>query len=215
MAVSLAHTLLPDPEPTVLVLDDDSSARESLETLIRQAGWKAEFFASAQAFLAHPHVNGPGCLVLEASLPDLNGLDVQKITSTNQPHVPIIFITGYSDVPLTVRAMKAGAFDFLTKPCGAEILMDAIQRAIDRSQSAIGYAAETRTLRERYASLTVREREVISLVVTGLLNKQVAKKLGISVITVKAHRASAKRKLHAASLAELVKIEARLSASWR
>jgi RNA polymerase sigma factor (sigma-70 family) len=211
MRASLEHTSLPNPEPTVFVVDDDVSIRESLRILIRQAGWRAELFASAQAFLDHPHSNGPGCLVLEAVLPDRDGLDVQTITSTNQPHMPIIFITGDSDVPMTVRAMKAGAFDFLTKPFGPEILINAVRRAIDRSRAALSYAAETRALRDRYSSLTLREREVISLVVTGLSNKQVADKLGVSEITVKVHRATARRKLQAESLAELVKIEARLS----
>jgi FixJ family two-component response regulator len=211
MTALLNYPSLPNPEPTVFVVDDDVSVRESLEMLIRQSGWRAELFASAQAFLDHPHANGPGCVVLEVTLPDLNGLDVQRITSTNQPHMPIIFMTGYGDVPMTVRAMKAGAFDFLIKPFGPDIAMNAIQRAIDRSEVAISYAAQARALRDRYSSLTLREREVISLVATGLLNKQVAEKLGISVVTVKAHRASAMRKLKAESLAEVVKMEARLS----
>jgi FixJ family two-component response regulator len=195
----------------VFVVDDDVAVRESLERLIHQAGWRAEVFASAREFLDHPPANGPACLVLELTLPDRNGLDVQKIASTNQPHMPVIFVTGYGDVPVTVRAMKAGAFDFLTKPFGPDVLIKVIRRAIDRSQAAIEDAAETQALRNRYASLTMREREVISLVATGLLNKQVADKLGISMITVKAHRASAMRKLEAQSLAEIVKMEARIS----
>ena len=211
MKTSLEYTSLPDPEATIFVVDDDVSVRESLEMLIRKKGWRAEFFASAQAFLDHPHVNGPGCLVLEVTLPDLNGLDVQKITSSSQPHIPIIFITGYDDISMTVQAMKAGAFDFLTKPFGPQLLIDTIERAIDRSKSAMRSTAETRALRERYSSLTLREREVTALVVTGLSNKHIAEKLGISEITVKAHRASAKAKLKAGSLAELVKMDARLS----
>jgi RNA polymerase sigma factor (sigma-70 family) len=205
------YTSLPDPEATIFVVDDDVSVRQSLERLIRKEGWRAEFFASAHAFLDHPHVSGPGCLLLEVTLPDLNGLDVQKITSSNQPHIPIIFITGYADISMTVRAMKAGAFDFLTKPFAPQLLIDTIERAIDRSKSAVRSTAETRALRERYSSLTLREREVISLVVSGLSNKQIAEELGISEITVKAHRASAKGKLKAESIAELVKMDARLS----
>jgi FixJ family two-component response regulator len=210
MIASIEPTSQLNTAPTVFVVDDDVSVRESLGILIRQAGWRPQLFASAQAFLDHPHVNGPGCLVLDVTLPDLNGLDVQKITSIDRPHMPIIFVTGYGDVPMTVRAMKAGAFDFLTKPFGTEML-DIIERAIDQSQAALSYSEEMRVLRDRYLRLTVREREVLSLVVAGMANKQVADELGISVITVKAHRGCAMHKMKANSLAELVKMEARLS----
>jgi FixJ family two-component response regulator len=198
------------PEPTVFVVDDDVSVRESLELLIRHAGWKPEIFASAQAFLAHPRVNAPRCLVLDVTLPDLNGLDLQKSIAADQSYMPIMFITGHGDVPMTVQAMKAGAFEFLTKPFGDEALLNAIRQAIDRSNMALGHEEETRELRERYATLTSREREVMSLVVSGLLNKQVGDKLGISVTTVKAHRGALMRKMLADSVVGLLRIGARL-----
>jgi FixJ family two-component response regulator len=197
-------------EPTVFVVDDDVSVRESLNSLIRYAGWKPEIFASAQAFLAHPRVNTPRCLVLDVTLPDLNGLDLQKSIAGDQPFMPIIFITGYGDVPMSVRAMKAGAFEFLTKPFGNDVLLSAIEGAIGRSLAALSEEVELQSLRARYLSLTPREREVMGLVAFGLLNKQIGDELGISVITVKAHRGSVMRKMRADSLAELVTINARL-----
>jgi FixJ family two-component response regulator len=197
-------------EPMVFVVDDDVSVRESLEMLIRQAGWTPKIFASAQTFLAHPPVSAPRCLLLDVTLPDINGLDLQKRIAIDQLCMPIIFITGYGDVPMTVQAMKAGAFDFLTKPFAEEILLNAIQSAITRSHATLRNEATLQLLSECYAALSPREREVMELVVSGLLNKQVGDKLGISVITVKAHRGSLMRKMMAESLADLVKMDARL-----
>jgi FixJ family two-component response regulator len=197
-------------KPIVFVVDDDISVRESLEMLIQFAGWQPETFASAEEFLAHPRVLTPNCLVLDVSLPDLNGLDLQKLVA-DRLEMPIIFITGYGDVPMTVRAMKAGAVEFLTKPLAEEALLGAIRHAIERSQTALGNEAEMQALRGRYASLTPREREVLGLVVSGLLNKQVGFELGISEITVKGHRGKMMLKMKADSLAELVKMAAKLS----
>jgi len=195
--------------PVVFVVDDDVSVREALEPLIRFAGWQPETFASAQEFLDRPRLSVPSCLVLDVSLPDLNGLDLQK-RIVDRTDMPIIFITGHGDVPMTVRAMKAGAVEFLPKPFDDEVLLSAIRNAIERSESALGDEANMRVLRERYASLSPREREVMSLVVSGLLNKQVGGELGISEITVKAHRGRVMQKMKAASLADLVTMGARL-----
>jgi len=199
-----------DAIPTVFVVDDDISVRESLELLIRCAGWQAETFPSAQEFLSRPRVLAPSCLVLDVGLPDLNGLDLQKRVAADRSDMPIIFITGYGDVPMTVQAMKAGAVEFLTKPFGDEVLLGAIRNAIERSRTALSHEADTRALRDCYASLTPREREVMALVVSGLLNKQVGGELGISEITVKAHRGKVMRKMKADSLADLVNMDARL-----
>jgi FixJ family two-component response regulator len=196
--------------PIVFVVDDDVSVRESLELLIRTAGWKPETFASAQEFLSRPRVPVPSCLVLDVSLPDLNGLDLQKRIAADRIDMPIIFITGYGDVPMTVRAMKAGAVEFLTKPFGDDVLLSAIRLAIERSQAALGDAEELRAVRDRYAALTRREREVMELVVSGKLNKQVGGELDISEITVKAHRGRVMRKMKAHSLADLVTMAAKL-----
>jgi FixJ family two-component response regulator len=192
--------------PIVFVVDDDISVRESLELLIRCAGWRPETFASAQAFLARPRVLIPSCLILDVSLPDLNGLDLQTRVAADRSDMPIIFITGYGDVPMTVRAMKAGAVEFLTKPFSDEVLLSAIRYAIERSHTALNHEAEIRALRDCYASLSPREREVMALVVSGLLNKQIGGNLGISEITVKAHRGKAMGKMKADSLADLVKM---------
>jgi len=196
--------------PIVFVVDDDISVRESLESLIRCAGWQPETFASAEEFIAHPRPFVPSCLVLDVSLPDLNGLDLQKRVAADRSDMPIIFITGYGDVPMTVQAMKAGAVEFLTKPFGDEVLLSAIRNAIERSQTSLGREAERRVLQASYASLSRREREVMALVVSGLLNKQVGGELGISEITVKAHRGQVMRKMQADSLADLVNMAARL-----
>jgi FixJ family two-component response regulator len=192
-----------DVTPTVFVVDDDISVRESLELLIASAGWKAETFASAQDFLSRPRATVPSCLVLDVTLPGLNGLELQQ-QLVERTDMPIIFITGYGDVPMSVRAMKAGAVEFLTKPFKDDVLVDAIRQAIERSRSARRRESEMQLLRNSYASLTPREKEVMALVVSGLLNKQVGGELGISEITVKAHRGQVMRKMKAASLADLV-----------
>jgi len=214
LARALGHQLESSPmtpaTPIVFVVDDDISVRESLELLIRSEGWQPETFASAQEFLAHTRMLVPSCLVLDVSLPGLNGLDLQKRVAVERPDMPIIFITGYGDVPMTVQAMKAGAVEFLTKPFSDDALLSAIRNAIERSKTALGHEAEMRTLRDRYASLTRREREVMALVASGLLNKQVGGELGISEITVKAHRGQAMQKMKADSLADLVKMAGRL-----
>ena len=199
-----------DTTPIVFVVDDDVSVRESLELLIRCAGWQSETFASAQAFLSRPRVFAPSCLILDVGLPDLNGLELQTRVATDRCDMPIIFITGYGDVPMTVRAMKAGAVEFLTKPFRDEVLLSAIRNAIERSRTALGEESDLRDVRESHASLTPREREVMALVVSGLLNKQVGGDLGISEITVKAHRGQVMRKMKADSLAHLVTMAARL-----
>lgn len=196
--------------PIVFVVDDDVSVRESLQLLIQCEGWHPETFASAQEFLDRPRSFVPSCLVLDVSLPGLNGLDLQKRVAVERPDMPIIFITGYGDVPTTVQAMKAGAVEFLTKPFGDNVLLRAIRHALDRSHSALRREAEMRVLRDCYASLTCRERQVMTLVVSGLLNKQVGGELGISEVTVKAHRGQVMQKMKADSFAELVKQAARL-----
>lgn len=196
--------------PIVFVVDDDVSVRESLEAMIRYEGWQPETFASAQEFLARPRAIAPSCLILDVSLPDLNGLDLQKRIAADRIDMPIIFITGYGDVPMTVQAMKAGAVEFLTKPFGDEVLLNAIRNAIERSCTTLDREAELKTLQDRYASLSRRELEVMALVVSGLLNKQIGFKLGISEITVKAHRGKVMQKMEANSLAGLVTIAARL-----
>jgi len=196
--------------PIVFVVDDDVSVRESLELLIRCEGWQPETFASAQDFLARPRVPAPSCMILDVSLPGLNGLDLQKRIAIDRIEMPIIFITGHGDVPMTVQAMKAGAVEFLTKPFSDEVLLNAIRDALERSRAELDHEAEMRAVRDCYASLTSREREVMALVVSGMLNKQVGAELGISEITVKAHRGNMMRKMKADSLADLVTMAATL-----
>ena len=200
-----------DANPTVFIVDDDASVRESLKLLIESAGWQAETFGSGQEFLSRPRVPGPSCLLLDVVLPDLNGCDLQSLVG-DRADMPIIFITGHGDVPTTVRAMKAGALEFFTKPLVDDALVSAIRSAIDRSCAALGDAMEMRALRGSYASLSRREREVMELIASGQcrLNKQVGAELGISEITVKAHRGKMMRKMNAGSLAELVRMAARL-----
>jgi FixJ family two-component response regulator len=204
---------MPTGAPVVYVVDDDISVRESLELMIIAAGWQPQTFASAQEFLSHPRVFGPSCLILDINLPDLSGLDLQKRILADHTDIPIIFLTGYGDVPMSVRAMKAGAVEFLTKPFRDEVMLGAVQQAIDRSEVRLADATKLQALRDRYASLTSREREVMALVVSGLLNKQVGGQLGISEITVKAHRGQVMRKMQARSFADLVQISAKLRLS--
>jgi FixJ family two-component response regulator len=200
-------------KPIVFVVDDDVSVRESLELLIGNEGWQPKTFSSAQEFLDSPRAVAPSCLLLDISLPGLNGLELQKRIAVERTDMPIIFITGYGDVPKTVQAMKAGAIEFLTKPFNDEVLLTGIQQALEKSRLALIRETETQELRNRYASLTPREREVMALVVSGLLNKQVGGELGISEITVKAHRGQVMQKMKANSVADLVKMAARLPSS--
>jgi len=202
--MSLAST------PIVFVVDSDASVRESLEQLINAAGWRAETFASAQEFLARPRSFVPSCLILDVTLPDLSGLELQERIATERTDMPVIFLTGIADVAMTVRAMKRGALEFLTKPFDAEVLLIVIQQAIRRSEIALGRENQLHALRTVYGSLTQREREVMTLVVSGLPNKLVGGELGISEITVKAHRGSVMRKMKADSFANLVNMAARL-----
>jgi|SRR5271165_2138337 len=214
LAHALCHKLSAQPVldvgPIVFVVDDDISVRESLELLIRCEGWQPETFSSGQEFLTRPRVLVPSCLVLDFSLPEFNGLELQKRVAIERPEMPIIFITGYRDVPMTVQAMKAGAVEFLTKPFSEDALLSAIRAALERSRLALGREAQMRVLQHRYASLSSREREVMALVVTGLLNKQIGAELGISEITVKAHRGKVMQKMQANSLPDLVRMAAKL-----
>ena len=205
----------PSTTPIVFVVDDDVSVRESLELLILASGWQSETFASAQEFLSYPRPSVPSCLILDVSLPDLSGLDLQKRVAVDRSDMPIIFITGCSDVRTTVQAMKAGAIEFLIKPFREEALVNAIRQALHQSETALVQLAEMQTLRGRYACLTRREREGMTFVVSGLLNKQVGGELGISEITVKAHRGQVMRKMHAESLPALVMMAAKLESRTR
>jgi len=200
---------MPEAASIVFVVDDDVSVRESLELLIKSAGWQPETFSSAQEFLSRPRSTAPSCLVLDVTLPGLNGLELQERLA-ERSDIPIIFITGHGDIPMSVRAMKAGAIEFLTKPFSDDVLLNAIRDALNRSRTALRERSEMQNLRNFYASLTPREREVMALVVSGLLNKQVGGQLDISEITVKAHRGQVMRKMHAASLPDLVTMAAKL-----
>ena len=211
---SVAISTMPDDSAIVFVVDDDMSVRESLESLIRNAGWLAELFASGQEFLARPRVTVPCCLLLDVSLPGLSGLELQWQIA-ERTEMPIIFISGHGDVPMTVQAMKAGALEFLTKPLKRDVLLDAIRGALERSRAALRVDAEMQAIKNCYQSLTPREREVMGLVVTGLLNKQIGGELGISETTVKKHRGQVMRKMKSDSLAELVTIAARLGLATR
>ena len=196
--------------PTVFVVDDDISVRESLELLIRKQGWHPETFNSAQDFLARPRLLAASCLVLDFSLPGLNGLELQKRVAVERPYMPIIFITGFGNIPMSVEAMKAGAVEFLTKPFTNESLLGAIRNAIERSRAKLENEAQIQTLRAHYSTLTMRERQVMALLVSGMLNKQVGDELGITEITVKFHRGNLMRKMEADSFAGLVNMAARL-----
>lgn len=196
--------------PIVFVIDAEDSVRETLERLIQASGWHAETFASARAFLARSRMRVQSCLILDVALPDINGLDVQKRVAADRPEMPVVFVTGNSDVPTSVRAMKAGACEFLTKPVNADVLVTVIEQALEQSRRTLEQIAKMEALRKSYASLTPREREVMMLVASGLLNKQVGGELGISEITVKAHRGQVMRKMRAASLPALVNMAGRL-----
>jgi FixJ family two-component response regulator len=198
-----------DARPLVFVVDDDVSVRRSLAMLIESAGWQPETFGSGQEFLSRPRVTAPSCLVLDVVLPDLNGCDLQALLA-DRADMPIIFVSGHGDVATSVRAMKAGAVEFFTKPFASEDILAAIRHAIHRSCAALADVAETRMLRESYAALSPREREVMALVISGRLNKQVGSELGISEITVKAHRGKLMRKMKAESICDLVRMASRL-----
>ena len=196
-------------KPIVFLVDDDILVLAALRSVVESAGWRSETFTSAHEFLSRPRALVPSCLVLDIRLPDLNGLDVQqRIADRND--LPIIFVTGHADVPMSVRAMKAGAAEFLIKPCRSDMLLKAIGRAVEKSTAALSLEAEIQALRGRYAELSCREREVMALVVAGRLNKQVGGELGISEITVKGHRGNVMQKMNARSLPDLVTMAALL-----
>jgi FixJ family two-component response regulator len=213
-ATNLSRTersvFIADVKPLVFVVDDDDSVRDSLAFLIANAGWRASLYASATEFLAAPRPSSPSCLVLDVGLPDLNGLELQQRIATEGVNIPIIFITGCGDIPITVLAMKAGAVEFLTKPFTPAVLLRAIQIALERNRVCLKEEANLQALRDRYQTLGRREREVMALVVRGKLNKQISGDLGLSEITVKQHRGLMMRKMAARSVPELVTFAARL-----
>ena len=198
------------PDSVVFVVDDDLSVREAIKSLIRSVGLRVETFGTAQEFLKSARPDAPGCVVLDVRLPGLSGLDLQRELAANGINLPVIFITGHGDIPMSVRAMKAGALEFLTKPFRDQDLLDAIQQALERDRGARQQRLETAELRERFDSLTAREREVMGLVVSGLLNKQIAGELGTSEVTIKIHRSQVMKKMGAGSLAELVRMTEKL-----
>ena len=199
-----------EAESTIFVIDDDLSVRQSLESLIKSVGWRVRTYGSAQEFLGSGHLEAPGCIVLDVRLPGLSGLDLQQALLRAKSHLPVIFITGHGDIPMSVQAMKAGAVEFLPKPFREQVLLDALILALDRDRTTRQQRANLAALRERYDSLTPREQEVMGLVVTGLLNKEIAATLGVSEVTIKVHRSQIMQKMQADSLANLVRMAERL-----